>query len=278
MRKIYLILAILCLVSCVGNQTSTKIDYNTLNSAEDIDKAIDQLVQPGNWTWDDCSTIDNKINSCRRYNVINDTQTKTLKQKLNSYSAKYLYEGVDALFRQSSYQGLQLWRDMLKNLQAQYDSFVSQGVELSVFNMTKAKDLIDAYDTVYAWANASGSAKAKFLEKYPYDISAAVTNYCNKVTSHANYQTYFKNNTDLHKSMDGMAKRMEASRVKYYDALEVLVEKHITERNLTEEQALDTQLAFNALEPSTSTHSEAAIRKLDEFVNNYIDTLLQDEI
>lgn len=277
MKKIYILITFLSVVACGNRQTDVAIQYDALASYEDIDKAIEHLVGPGNWNADDCTTIDARINACEMYGLIDERQCEALKMKLNSYSNKYLYDGVDALFRKASYKGLDFWRDMLAYMEKQYDSFTRQNVSLASANMKKAKNIIDDYDKVCRWANASGHAKAEFLQKYPINISSAVAANHKKIEAESNYQTYFKGNTDLRNAMNGMQARMEKSRVRYYDELEKLVEKHITENELSEEDALDLQLRFNALESSSSTHSAAAIEKLADYVDDYIDTLIEEE-
>ena len=276
MKKIFILMAVLCMAGCKNSSNSVAIEYETLASYEDIDKAIDQLVQPGNWNEEDCTTIDARINACKMYALIDATQSTALKQKLNSYSNKYLFEGVDELFRKTSYQGLDFWKSMLAYMQKQYDNYTAQQIPLASANMKKAQTIIDDYKKVCDWANASGDATPEFLKKYPVNISSAVLSYHDKIKREPNYQTYFKANTDLKKAMDGMQARMEASRVKYYDGLEVLVEEYITTNQLTEEQALDLQLKFNALEAS-STHSSAAVSKLQKFVDGYINMLIEKE-
>lgn len=277
MKKIYILITCLSLVACGNRQTDVAIQYDALASYEDIDKAIEHLVGPGNWNADDCTTIDARINACEMYGLIDERQCEALKMKLNSYSNKYLYDGVDALFRKASYKGLDFWRDMLAYMEKQYDSFTRQNVSLASANMKKAKNIIDDYDKVCRWANASGYAKPEFLKKYPFNIPSAVAANHKKIEAESNYQTYFKGNTDLKNAMNGMQGRMEKSRVKYYDALEELVEAYVEENELTEEQALDLQLRFNALEPSYATHSQAAINRLNGFVDNYINTLIEKE-
>ena len=264
------------MAGCKNSSNSVAIEYETLASYEDIDKAIDQLVQPGNWNEEDCTTIDARINACKMYALIDAKQSTALKQKLNSYSNKYLFEGVDELFRKTSYQGLDFWKSMLAYMQKQYDNYTAQQIPLASANMKKAQIIIDDYKKVCDWANASGYASPEFLRKYPVNISSAVLSYHDKIRREPNYQTYFKVNTDLKNSMDGMQARMEASRVKYYDGLEVLVEEYITTNQLTEEQALDLQLKFNALEASSS-HSSAAVGKLQKFVDGYINMLIERE-
>lgn len=277
MKNIYLLIAILCIAGCGNRTTTTVIQYDQLASYEDIDKAIDHIVEPGNWNEDDCTTIDARINACEMYSLIDSTQTNALKEKLNSYSNKYLYDGVDSLFRCPSYKGLTFWRDMLSYMQKQYDYYIQQQVSLASSNMKKAKIIIDDYDKVCQWAQASGYAKPKFLEKYPINIASEVNYYKNKIQNEPNYKNYFKVNTDLKRTMDGMKARMEASRVKYYDGLEDLVEDHILKNELTEEEVLDLQLKFNALESSSSTHSQKAIDKLSKFVTDYITALIEKE-
>lgn len=276
MKKIFILMAVLCMAGCKNSSNSVAIEYETLASYEDIDKAIDQLVQPGNWNEEDCTTIDARINACKMYALIDAKQSTALKQKLNSYSNKYLFEGVDELFRKTSYQGLDFWKSMLAYMQKQYDNYTAQQIPLASANMKKAQIIIDDYKKVCSWANASGYASPEFLSKYPVNIANAVLSYHDKIKKEPNYQTYFKANTDLKKAMDGMQARMEASRVKYYDGLEVLVEEYITTNQLTEEQALDLQLKFNALEASSS-HSSAAVSKLQKFVDGYINMLIEKE-
>lgn len=276
MKKIFILMAVLCMAGCKNSSNSVAIEYETLASYEDIDKAIDQLVQPGNWNEEDCTTIDARINACKMYALIDAKQSTALKQKLNSYSNKYLFEGVDELFRKTSYQGLDFWKSMLAYMQKQYDNYTAQQIPLASANMKKAQIIIDDYKKVCSWANASGYASPEFLSKYPVNIANAVLSYHDKIKKEPNYQTYFKANTDLKKAMDGMQARMEASRVKYYDGLEVLVEEYITTNQLTEEQALDLQLKFNALEASSS-HSSAAVGKLQKFVDGYINMLIEKE-
>lgn len=276
MKKIFILMAVLCMAGCKNSSNSVAIEYETLASYEDIDKAIDQLVQPGNWNEEDCTTIDARINACKMYALIDATQSTALKQKLNSYSNKYLFEGVDELFRKTSYQGLDFWKSMLAYMQKQYDNYTAQQIPLASANMKKAQIIIDDYKKVCSWANASGDATPEFLKKYPVNISSAVLSYHDKIKKEPNYQTYFKANTDLKKVMDGMQARMEASRVKYYDGLEKLVEEYIVKNELTEEEALDLQIRFNALDQSAS-HSSAAISKLQDFVDDYITKLMEKE-
>ena len=278
MRKIFILMAVLCLAvaGCKNTSNTVVIEYETLASYEDIDKAIDQLVLPGNWNEDDCTTIDARINACKMYSLIDANQSVALKRKLNTYSNKYLYDGVDALFRKPSYQGLSDWRSMLSYMQKQYDSYTQQQIQLASANMKKAQIIIDDYDKVCSWANASGKATPEFLKKYPVNIPSAVLSYHDKIKKEPNYQTYFKANTDLKKSMDGMQARMESSRVKYYDGLEKLVEEYIVKNALTEEEALDLQIRFNALDQSAA-HSSAAINKLQDFVDDYITKLMENE-
>lgn len=276
MKKIFFLLAVLCMAGCKNSSNSVAIEYETLASYEDIDKAIGQLVQPGNWNEEDCTTIDARINACKMYALIDAKQSTALKQKLNSYSNKYLFEGVDELFRKTSYQGLDFWKSMLAYMQKQYDNYTAQQIPLASANMKKAQIIIDDYKKVCSWANASGYATPEFLSKYPVNIANAVLSYHDKIKNEPNYQTYFKANTDLKKAMDGMQARMEASRVKYYDGLEKLVEEYIVKNELTEEEALDLQIRFNALDQSAS-HSSAAISKLQDFVDDYITKLMENE-
>lgn len=276
MRKIFILMAVLCVVGCKNPSNTVVIEYETLASYEDIDKAIDHLVLPGNWNEDDCTTIDARINACKMYSLIDANQSVALKRKLNTYSNKYLYDGVDSLFRQTTYQGLSFWKSMLSYMQKQSDSYTQQQIQLASANMKKAEIIIADYGKVYSWANAAGKATPEFLKKYPLDISSAVLSYHDKIKKEPNYQTYFKANTDLKKAMDGMRGRMEASRVKYYDGLEKLVEEYILKNELTEEAALDLQIRFNALDQSAA-HSSAAINKLQDFVDDYITKLMENE-
>lgn len=280
MKRIYLLItALMCLVACNNQGGGTApIKYDSLMSYEDVVKAIEQLVQKGNWNENDCSTIDTKINSMRRYSSLNESENKSLKAYLYSQSCKYMYAGVDSLFKSSKYIRLDKWRRMLSYMADLEANFMEHKyIEISSPDYNDTRRLLDDYDKVSRWANASGYAKPEFLKKYPFNIPSAVAANRKKIEAESNYQTYFKGNTDLKNAMNGMQGRMEKSRVKYYDALEELVEAYVEENELTEEQALDLQLRFNALEPSYATHSQAAINRLNGFVDNYINTLIEKE-
>lgn len=277
MKKIFLLMVVLCVAGCKNPSNTVAIEFESLNTYEDIEKAIEVLVKPGNWNEYDCTTIDYRIGICQMYSSIEPEDAVTLKRMLNTYSNKYLYDGVDSLFRQPSYQGLSFWKSMLAYMQKQYADYTYQEItRLFTSDMDKAQTIIDDYKKVCDWANASGDATPEFLKKYPVNISSAVLSYHDKIKKEPNYQTYFKANTDLKKAMDGMQARMEASRVKYYDGLEKLVEEYIVKNELTEEEALDLQIRFNALDQSAS-HSSAAISKLQDFVDDYITKLMEKE-
>ena len=227
--------------------------------ANEWKEKINELCKDDNWSVSGYESIETGIhtdNVTSDGELINDDEERTLLKYLFALSCSSLFENADTHFKQKSYS-----ENSIKKLE-KANEFLSDAVDKfgTNSNQTELSKILSEYSKLKRSLGFSSNAKySKPLKEFSAPSADALKN---SITGLKYYKSHFSNNTSINSKVNNLASDRNRAEQKYYENLELLVEKNYKSSGRIEE-LLDDQIRFNEI----STNS-TAIDKLTSFVNN----------
>lgn len=266
MKAIKLLLIAIILVGAVigllyinsGTDEIQEPEFTSEQANEWKDK-INELCKDDNWSVSGYESIETGIhtdNVTSDGELINDDEERTLLKYLFALSCSSLFENADVYFKQKTYS-----EKSIEKFDKASD-FLSDAVEKfgTNSNLTKFSKILSEYVQLKRSLGFSSNAKySKPLKEFSAPSADALKS---RITGLEYYKSHFSNNTSINSKVNNLASDRNRAEQKYYENLELLVEKNYKKSGRIEE-LLDDQIRFNEI----STNS-TAIDKLTSFVNN----------
>ena len=231
----------------------------TSEQANEWKEKINELCKDDNWSVSGYESIETGIrtdNAISDGELINEDEERTLLKYLFALSCSSLFENADVHFKQKTYSE----KSIEKFEKA--SGFLSEAVEKfeTNSNLTKFSKILSEYVQLKRSLGFSSNAKySKPLKEFSAPSADALKS---RITGLEYYKSHFSNNTSINSKVNNLASDRNRAEQKYYENLELLVEKNYKTSGRIEE-LLDDQIRFNEI----STNS-TAIDKLTSFVNN----------
>lgn len=231
----------------------------TSEQANEWKEKINELCKDDNWSVSGYESIETGIrtdNAISDGELINEDEERTLLKYLFALSCSSLFENADVYFKQKTYS-----EKSIEKLEEASD-FLSDAVDKfgTNSNLTKLSKILSEYVQLKRSLGFNSNAKySKPLKEFSAPSADALKS---RIIGLEYYKSHFSNNTSINSRVNNLASDRNRAEQKYYENLELLVEKNYKTSGRIEE-LLDDQIRFNEI----STNS-TAIDKLTSFVNN----------
>ena len=231
----------------------------TSEQANEWKEKINELCKDDNWSISGYEEIETGIhtdNAISDGELINDDEERTLLKYLFALSCSSLFENADAHFKQKTYSEKSIEKFEKAN------EFLSDAVDRfgTNSNLKELSKILSDYSTLKRSLGFSSNAKySKPLKEFSAPSADALKDHITKLKY---YKSHFSNNTSINSKVNNLASDRNRAEQKYYENLELLVEKNYKASGRIEE-LLDDQIRFNEVSTNSS-----AIEKLTTFVNN----------
>lgn len=231
----------------------------TSEQANEWKAKINELCKDDNWSVTGYEKIETGIhtdNVTSDGELINDDEERTLLKYLFALSSSSLFENADKHFKQKAYseKSIEKFKNANDYLSDAVDKFGTNS------NLTELSKILSEYVQLKRSLGFSSNAKySKPLKEFSAPSADALKS---RITGLKYYKSHFSNNTSINSKVNNLASDRNRAEQKYYENLELLIEKNYNTSGRIEE-LLDDQIRFNEI----STNS-IAIDKLTSFVNN----------
>lgn len=231
----------------------------TSEQANEWKEKINELCKDDNWSVSGYESIETGIctdNAIGDGELINDDEKRTLLKYLFALSCSSLFENADAHFKQTSYSDkkIEKFEKAVVFLSKAVNNFGTNS------NLKELSAILSDYAELKSFFGFSSNAKyTKPLKEFSAPSAEALKNKINKLKY---YKSHFSKNTSINAKVSNLASDRNRAEQKYYENLELLVEKNYQSSGRIEE-LLDDQIRFNEISTNSS-----AIKKLTTFVNN----------
>ena len=231
----------------------------TSEQANDWKAKINELCKDDNWSVSGYEKIETGIqtdNAISDGELINDDEERTLLKYLFALSCSSLFENADVHFKQASYSEKKIEKYETA------EGFLSEAVDNfgTNSNLTELSAILSEYAQLKRSLGFSSNAKyTKPLKEFSAPSAEALINGINRLKY---YKSHFSKNTSINAKVSNLASDRDRAEQKYYENLELLVEKNYQSSGRIEE-LLDDQIRFNEISTNSS-----AIKKLTTFINN----------
>lgn len=217
---------------------------------------IDAMCEEGEWTAEEYENIETGVHTDRvtsNGNLISMDEERSLKKYLFALSCKYVKEGADNLFQQSTYPKgeVEHYEEVLSLLQERAaDNDANSNLEDASKFYAAYHKLLNLFSfgasatytrPLKAYSGGSANGRRATIEQLPY------------------YKSHFCNNDDIRERVATLEADMRRAEQEYYSNLERCVEQHYRQNGRIEE-LLEDQIRFEEI----STNS-AAKERLDNF-------------
>lgn len=260
-----LLIAIILVGAVVGllyiNSGTSEIQEPEFTSeqANEWKEKINQLCKDGNWSVSGYENIETGIhtdNVTSDGELINDDEERTLLKYLFALSCSSLFENADMHFKQKTYSDKSIEKFETAN------GFLSEAVDKfgTNSNLTELSKILSEYAQLKRSLGFSSNASySRPLKEFSAPSTDALKS---RITGLKYYKSHFSNNTSINTKVNNLASDRNRAEQKYYENLELLVEKNYKSSSRIEE-LLGDQIRFNEISTNSS-----AIEKLTLFVNN----------
>jgi len=207
-----------------------------------------------------CGELDKNIN-----------EDKSHLANLLTASTALLQYKADSIFQLSSYSGYQQMCKDLEFLKAKHRDWISADIPVENRNISLdfVSELFTEYARVLTLSKSSFAKSPKILNNYKlqaYNLSYEPTQ--NSIERNKYYSKYFSNNSAITSAVSEFPSRLAASKKKYMDELETMIEKTAVTDSLSLIQLLTIQGEFNTMAKDAS---DDAIQVLSNFVEHYVE-------
>lgn len=280
-RNILLVIATLCLIACTGARTNVNRAITLdLESGQGILNSINLITaKPQNWNQARFDSVHVAIISLATCGELdrNIDEDKSHMAHLFTASAALLQYKADSVFKMSSYGEYQQMCKDLKFLKAKHKDWLNAGISVESQNVSLnfVSDLFKQYESVLSMSKSSFAKSPKILDNHKlqaYNMSYEPTK--NKIEGNKYYSKYFSNNTAIIKGVSEFPSRLAASKKRYMDELETMIEKAAVTDSLSLLQLLTIQSDFNTMAKDASTD---AVNALSMFVENYVEPVKKED-
>lgn len=261
------ILAISLLASCGknGNDGFNKsIVLGDIKDGDQLIDAIDSITSNTNlWTQERYDTLRTKINSLYAAQVIESDAT--MLEYLYVQSVGCLKNRVDEEFKKPRYTNYPQLKSDLAFLKKDNDILYDEGVTKANPDprLEKVQDIFTNYENVLNMSKYTFAQKAKIMQPYSGDYTSTKR----AIENNVYYDEYFSKNSDITNGVKEFPSRLAASKSKYYNDLEELVEEEIVEQKMTKIECLKMFSEFE--KKAKGQCPDSTITKLRNFVSNY---------
>lgn len=264
-----------CLCSCAGPRTEVKRAIALdLNSGQGILNSIELITDsPDNWSqarFDSVHVAIVSLASCGELNK-NINEDKSHMANLFTASAALLQYKADSVFRCSRYDGYRQMCKDLEFLKDKHKDWISAGVPVDDPNASLdfVSDLFSHYDNVLRLSRRTFEKTPEIMANYKLqDYNLSYTTTKNMIEGDKYYRRYFSNNSAITGAVSEFPNRLAASKKKYMDELETMIEKTAISDSLDLMQLLTIQGNFNSMAQGAS---QDAIDALVKFITNYVE-------
>lgn len=276
MKRITIVIgALMCLWACTNSQTKVNRAITLdLQSGEGIINSIELITKtPENWSQERFDSVHVAIASLALAGELNVqiSEDKSYMANLFTASAALLQYEADSVFKLSSYKGYSQMCKDLEFLKNKHGSWVNAGVPILDPNVSLdfVSDLFNEYEKVLKDSKRTFSKKPEILADYklePYNLGYTATE--TRIRNNKYYGKYFSKNTIITNGIKEFPNRLSASKKKYMDELETMIEQTAVSDSLSMMQLLTIQSDFNSMAKGSS---QDAIDALVNFVANYVE-------
>ena len=265
--------AICCICSCTDSRTKVNRPITLdLESGQGILNSINWITSsPDNWTQERFDTVHIAIISLASCGELdrNINEDKKHMAHLFTASSALLQYKADSVFQTSTYSDYQQMCKDLKFLKTKHNEWVNAGIPVESENtsLNFVSDLFAQYESVLKHSKSNFAKTPKILANYklqPYDLSYEKTQ--EKIEGNKYYSKYFSKNTSITSGVSEFPKRLYASKKKYMDELETMIEQTAVSDSLSLLQLLTIQSEFNKMAEGAS---QTAINSLSSFIEKY---------
>lgn len=280
-RYIFIIGVICCICSCTNSRTKVNRAITLdLKSGQGILNSINLITAtPQNWNqvrFDSVHVAIVSLATCGELDKNIDEDKSHMAHLLTASSALLQYK-ADSVFKMSSYGEYQQMCKDLKFLQAKHKDWLNAGISVETKNTSLdfVSDLFKQYESVLKLSKSSFAKSPKILDNYElqaYNLSYEPTK--NKIEGNKYYTKYFSNNTAIVNGVSEFPSRLTASKNKYINELETMIEQTAVSDSLSLLQLLTIQSKFNTMAKGASAD---AINALSMFVENYVEPVKKED-
>lgn len=281
MKRITIVLgALMCLWACTNSQTKVNRAITLdLQSGEGIINSIRLITEaPENWSQERFDSVHTAIISLAAAGALdqNINEDKSHMANLFTASAALLQYEADSVFRLSSYNGYSQMCKDLKFLKEKHGRWFEAGIDIEKKNpsLDFVSDLFAEYEKVLKNSKRTFSKTPIMLADYklePYNLNYTTTE--NSIKNNKYYTKYFSKNTAITNGIKEFPSRLSASKKKYMDELETMIEQTAVSDSLSLMQLLTIQGEFNTMARGAS---QEAIDALVKFVTNYVEPVKKE--
>lgn len=280
-KNIVLLIASVLIMACTGARTNVNRAITLdLESGQGIINSINLITaRPQNWNqarFDSVHVAIISLATCGELDKNIDEDKSHMAHLFTASSALLQYK-ADSVFRLSSYGEYQQMRKDLKFLQAKHKDWLNAGISVDTNNISLdfVSDLFKQYESVLNLSKSTFAKSPKILDNYKlqaYNLSYEPTK--NKIEGNKHYSKYFSNNTAIVNGVSEFPRRLAASKKKYMDELETMIEKTAISDSLSLLQLLTIQSEFNTMAKGAS---DDAVNALSTFVENYVEPVKKED-
>lgn len=275
-------LAVIMILGCEGRKPSRdedKVDIASDLLYKELSDTIDTICQSGRWSEDAYHKVMNIIMANEEHDLfVSSNNAEELRKYLFISSCALLETELQALFRKSSYEGLQFdrlneRRDKLNEEEIKLDK---EGLPLKgTASLRAINEMFSQYEKAKSLIAASFFQSASYSNLAPFRPNYETI--VEKIKNLSYYSDYLSNNHRISSAVSsGLKSRWNNARLNYYERLEKCIEEYYREeknkletedtegRKRLKRELQEDQKKFNKMDAG-----DVPTNRLRSFVNSF---------